>query len=491
MVAPGDLAARVAELERLLHAQRTATHELERLVHHRTADLRLATERANQLSRLVGTRTALVLLAQHGTLERAAPNILEALGQSLGWQAVHLLTLDPATRTMRRRVRWGALSDAAMTLLVDETFEQGIGLPGRVWSTARPQWSGTLSADSVRAAQAGFRTGCAFPIVVGDGVHAIIELLATELREADRDLVEMLGALGRQLGKLIELSNARDQQRIGEMQVAQHIQTAILPRNLAVDRLEVAAHMVPATEVGGDYYDVLPFDGGAWFGIGDVTGHGIGAGMIMLMVQSAVAALTRDPSRVSPRDIVNELNLFLYDNIRSRLRERDHVTFSLLRYTSDGLVRFAGAHEDIVVWRARKRRCEVIETPGVWVGAVPTIAGMTQERQLQLDPGDVLVLYTDGLIDARNAKREFYGPARLCDAIAELAASGKPMTQLCDGLLERALRWCATQDDEPRTTISHSWWRAITVTTVTTISIRRSFSSAMRERPRRAGSGPT
>jgi serine phosphatase RsbU (regulator of sigma subunit) len=269
-----------------------------------------------------------------------------------------------------------------------------------------------------------------------------------ELKKLVIDRTRDLTSANDRIKHLVERSDAQDQVRVGELQVARHIQTAILPRDLTVEGLEVAAMMVPATEVGGDYYDVLPFAGGAWFGIGDVTGHGVGAGMIMLMVQSAVAALTRDPKCVSARDVVIKLNAFLHDNIHRRLRERDHVTFSLLRYTSDGAIRFAGAHEDMIVWRAKTRRCEVVETSGVWLGAIPSVSDKTQDEKLQLAAGDVLVLYTDGVTEARDAARELFGLDRLRDLVAELAGSGRPVAEICDAIVGQVLRWGSAQEDD-------------------------------------------
>jgi serine phosphatase RsbU (regulator of sigma subunit) len=437
MATPDDPTSRIAALQQVLHREKAVTVELEKRLHSQTRELKLAIQQVKRQARQIGARTAIALLAQHATLERAAPSMLEALGKELGWQLVQLLMVDPTTKTMRCRVQWASPQVGAIA--------PGVGSPGRVSKTAKPEWISTVSAS---AARAGFQSGCAFPIIVDGAVHAIIEMFAVDACDPDLDLLDMLGTLGNEIGKLIEHSNAQDQLRFNELQIARHIQTAILPRDLAVDRLEVAATMVPATEVGGDYYDVLPFPGGAWLGIGDVTGHGVGAGMIMLMVQSAVAALTRDQSRVSPRDVLLELNTFLYDNIRRRLREQDHVTFTLLRYTDDGVVRFAGAHEDIVIWRADNKRCEIVESAGVWAGAVPSVAAMTQDLQLQLEPGDILVLYTDGLTEGRDAAREQFGLQRLCDVVTELASTSRPISEICDEVIRRALRWCATQADD-------------------------------------------
>src|SRR5262249_11742848 len=112
-----------------------------------------------------------------------------------------------------------------------------------------------------------------------------------------------------------------------EMEIAERIQTSILPRRLEAPGLEGAGVLRPATEVGGAYSDFLPHDGGCWIGIGDVAGHGLTAGLVMLMVQSIVAALTRVRRDATPADVVCILNEVLYDNIRHRLANDEHVTF--------------------------------------------------------------------------------------------------------------------------------------------------------------------
>src|SRR5207247_1046155 len=101
-----------------------------------------------------------------------------------------------------------------------------------------------------------------------------------------------------------------------------------------IEGVEVSARMIPADEVGGDYYDVLPIaEGtqGAWIGIGDVAGHGLTAGLVMMMIQSVVAALVKQAPDRAPSQHLGVLNAILYDNIRERLEQSEHVTLSLLR----------------------------------------------------------------------------------------------------------------------------------------------------------------
>ncbi|HYP77094.1 MAG TPA: SpoIIE family protein phosphatase [Polyangiaceae bacterium] len=231
-----------------------------------------------------------------------------------------------------------------------------------------------------------------------------------------------------------------------ELEIATRIQTSILPRDLRVENLEIAATMVPATEVGGDYYDVLPGKGGCWLGIGDVAGHGLRPGLVMMMLQSIVAALGRENFAAAPREMVNIVNSVLYDNVRNRLGQDEHATLTLIRYFENGELVFAGAHEDLVILRAATGRCERIETLGTWVGATQDIADATEDQHARLENGDVLLLFTDGVIEAANAVGEHYGIERLC---AELeAASGRSVTEIRDRLLGSVQNFLAVQDDD-------------------------------------------
>lgn len=231
-----------------------------------------------------------------------------------------------------------------------------------------------------------------------------------------------------------------------ELAIARRVQTAILPVNLSVEGLQIAAKMVPASEVGGDYYDVLPFQGGAWLGIGDVSGHGLNAGLVMLMVQSATAALVNTQSETSPRRLLLMLNQVLFDNVRRRLGGDDHVTCTLMRYTSDGTVTFAGAHEDILVYRAKTREVEEVMTPGTWIGARYDIANVTVDSSLKLEPGDVMLLYTDGVTEAMNGKGAMFDLHRLKESLAKHGECA--VAVLRDRIHEDVCRWMAEQVDD-------------------------------------------
>jgi phosphoserine phosphatase RsbU/P len=232
-----------------------------------------------------------------------------------------------------------------------------------------------------------------------------------------------------------------------EMEIATRIQTSILPRDVNVPGLEIAATMRAATEVGGDYYDIIPVVGGCWIGIGDVAGHGLGTGLVMLMMQSGIGVLARKIPDASPRDLLLALNAMLVDNVRVRLGQREHATLTLIRYRQDGSLAFAGAHEEILILRAATGRCERLATPGPWVGAKVDIAAGTVDSRAQLEPGDLLVLYTDGIIEAMaRSGRERFGTERLI-ALIEEHKEATPLA-IRDRLMDAVTDFAAALDDD-------------------------------------------
>jgi sigma-B regulation protein RsbU (phosphoserine phosphatase) len=230
-----------------------------------------------------------------------------------------------------------------------------------------------------------------------------------------------------------------------ELEIASRIQTSILPKRYDVAGLEIAARMIPASEVGGDYYDVFAMGDGCWIGIGDVAGHGLSAGLEMLMVQSVVAGLVRHAPRAAPSDHVRVLNQVLYDNIRDRLGQDEHITMTLLRYEG-GVFTFAGAHEEILVCRAAGGPCEHIQTPGTWLGGMRDISRATRDNKLELQPGDLMVLYTDGITEAQNKDKVQFGDERFTRVLEENRA--EPVGVVRDRVIEAVQAWQAVQDDD-------------------------------------------
>ena len=190
----------------------------------------------------------------------------------------------------------------------------------------------------------------------------------------------------------------------------------------------------------------MPLSDGGWIAIGDVSGHGLSAGLVMLMVQSAMAAATHSLQGARPRDVLDVLNRVMVDNIRNRLQHGDYVTLSLLRWFVDGRLLFAGAHQDVLLCRHATGRVECVEAPGTWLGADRDIAHVTVDTELRVDDGDLVVLYTDGVTEAMNGAGEQFGIDRLRAAVEEV--HDQTAERVRDHIMARVRAWMAQQDDD-------------------------------------------
>ncbi len=228
-----------------------------------------------------------------------------------------------------------------------------------------------------------------------------------------------LEAANQQISQL----NARLQKenlRMGaELDISRHLQQMVLPTQAELRRiphLDIAAFMQPATEIGGDYYDVLLHQGRVKIGIGDVTGHGLESGVLMLMVQMAVRTLLVN-NVTEPRVFLQVLNRALYDNVQ-RIGSDKNLTLALLDY-HQGRITVSGQHEEILIVR-KNGHVESLDTLdlGFMVGLIDDISSLLGQAHISLELGDGVVLYTDGITEARNECEEMYGLARLQAAVA-------------------------------------------------------------------------
>lgn len=351
------------------------------------------------------------------------------------------------------------LGEGKNEIYVSPHVEAMLGFTQQEWLEDPFLWYGQLHPDDralwneefTRGCQTGgpFRAECRFH--ARDGrvvwVHGEARLLKDDLGRPQFlqgvafDITESKRAQAILLNEAVRTAKVEE-----ELAIARRVQTSILPRSSPIPGLEIAATMVPADEVGGDYYDVIPSPGGCWIAIGDVSGHGLNAGLVMLMVQSALAAICRAAPGGTPRDVLSTLNEVIFDNVRRRLEQDDFVTLSLLWIAGDGRVVFAGAHEDILIARRDTGQVERVASTGTWIGGMRDIRSVTRDQTIALRDGDVVLLYTDGVTEARSAAGEQFDIDRLCAALAR-AQQGSP-EQIRDQVLAEVRAWMARQEDD-------------------------------------------
>ena len=185
-----------------------------------------------------------------------------------------------------------------------------------------------------------------------------------------------------------------------EMDLARKIQTVLLPGRLVAPGYRLAAHMQPADSMGGDYYDLVHAAGKTWVMIGDASGHGVSAGLVMMLIQTAIGTVLRtSPDPLSPALVLTRTNAAVLESLR-QIGGDQYMTLSVLELGPRG-VRHAGLHQDILVYRAQTGQVERVETAGVWLGVLDDISDIVTDAELPLAPGDTLLLFTDGLTEQR------------------------------------------------------------------------------------------
>jgi sigma-B regulation protein RsbU (phosphoserine phosphatase) len=242
-----------------------------------------------------------------------------------------------------------------------------------------------------------------------NNLEELVRARTVELEEANKEITSLNAQL------------AQENLRLGaELDVARRLQLMVLPPARELDEikdLDIAGYMSPADEVGGDYYDVLRGNGVIKIGIGDVTGHGLESGVLMLMVQTAVRTLLAS-NETDPQRFLGIVNKVIYQNIQ-RINSDKNLTLSLMDY-SDGKLKLTGQHEEVIVVR-KDGTLERIDTTefGIPVGMDEDITDFLSNTVIPIESGDVAVLFTDGVTEAERTDTAQYGVERLCEVVVE------------------------------------------------------------------------
>ena len=235
---------------------------------------------------------------------------------------------------------------------------------------------------------------------------------------AFNNIADALVGANQEITVLNDRLNAENMRMSAEIDVTRKIQQMLLPKDGELNEvvgLDIAGFMESADEVGGDYYDVLQHEGRVKIGIGDVTGHGLESGVLMIMVQTAVRTLLAY-NEPDPVRFLSAINSAIYDNVQ-RMKCDKNASLALLDY-HEGMLKLSGQHEEMIVVRCNGsvERFDTIDL-GFPIGLDANIAEFVAETVVQLYSGDVVVLYTDGITEAENMEKVLYGLERLIEVI--------------------------------------------------------------------------
>ena len=223
----------------------------------------------------------------------------------------------------------------------------------------------------------------------------------------------------------------------GDLEVARQIQFGLLPfEPIERDGVSIVSTMRPANTVGGDYFDVIDIgDGRLALAVGDVAGKAMPAALLMALLQGSLRTLLSAGFRGN--ELVAKLNAHLHANIPSNRL----VTFFYGELdTATGVLRYVNAgHNPPFLLSARQPSARLGAT-GMVLGVISD--GVYEAMEVTLEPGDRLLLYTDGVTEATNPADEEYGDVRLEAYVRD--RQREPGRQLLDGIVADVLRFCGT-----------------------------------------------
>lgn len=264
----------------------------------------------------------------------------------------------------------------------------------------------------------GLRSVMAVPLAVEGRISGMIYVdnpfHTNRFTERDLQLLALIASVAAIRIENVRLLEVQQEQKrlANELAVASEIQFRLHPETPpAIPGYDVVGVSFPCYEVGGDYYDFIEKpDGRTVIALGDVSGKGTGAALLMSSIHAAVRAHTR--TRLSASEIVSEINQYIYDNTPANR----YVTlfYSELDPRSHQLTYINGGHNSPLLVRA-SGEVTPLDIGGFPVGITPF--GDYREGWVELEPGDVLVIYSDGVTESLDEQGEEFGEARLIEIV--------------------------------------------------------------------------
>ncbi|NEK59974.1 SpoIIE family protein phosphatase [Geodermatophilus sabuli] len=406
---------------------------------------------------LAATLRVTAALTEAADADVAFRDLLPTLCTELDWDTATLWEPDGASRRLHHVGTWntpGSEAPALHEASHAHRIGRGEPLPGLAWSRRAPVviedlWAEPRLARLSAARADGLRTGVAFPVLRGGELLAVCELFSREQRPVPPELLDVLAHAGRQIGQFLGRLRAESEVR----KLAETLQRSLLPSHLPViPGVQLAARYRPGggnALVGGDTYDVMPLPDGRWMVlIADVCGTGAEA--------AAVTALTRHTARAAasstaggtcdPAEVLRAVNAaLLHEQGDGPLR---FVTACCLVLSPgpDGIraaVAVAGHPLPL-----RRTAGGVVET-----GLVGRPLGVTADLDLHVEEvalpaGSTLVLYTDGVTEARDDAGDQFGEEGLAEVLAAAPCGAEATVAAVTSAVEEQLRGSRHEADD-------------------------------------------
>lgn len=354
--------------------------------------------------------------------------VLDVVQKIFSADAVVLMTYDAARRRIVTDMARGQVSPT----MVDLEVKPGEDIPGYVFATSEPASLSDLQADSAGvggdAAGRGLRSLMAVPLVAREKSIGVLMVFSTEVAAFKDEDLRLLLTFAAQAALAIDTARVYSR----EHEVSQILQNSILPEKLpSFPEVETGTNYIPAAspaaEIGGDYYDAIRApDGRLLLAIADVCGKGIVAATKTSMIKYSVRALIA--AGLSPAEVMADVNRIVCESGTPG----DIVTLwvGALDVAGGKLTWANGGHPPVLLRRV-DGSVERLGATGPLLGAVPEIA--YEELEVPIEAGDVVLLYTDGVTEARSGNKLF-GEERLRRTLEDPGSAAEIADRVLDAV---------------------------------------------------------
>lgn len=398
-------------------------------LHFSEAEVRLIQSFANQA----------VTSIENALLYKVVQNKVHELASifEVGKAITSTLNFDKVLGNIAENIMKVIHSDAISIMLLDEKLEElsirtakglgnhhykekvkvGEGVAGIAVKTGRPmmlidskrQKTGLTFPDSVKKDK--LKTILSVPLKAKGKIIGLVNVYAKDIYYYSQAEINLLSTLSNQAAMALENARLYRQQ----YQIAQIIQGSLMPQiNMRFEGVEVGAKYIPSLEISGDYYDLVPLSGRKFaVYISDVAGKGTDAAIYTARGKYILKSFSK--IEYDPKEVLTQLNAILHPETEA---EKFISVFYAVIDLDAMTVNYASAgHEPVILHKSKTEETKVLKTDGLLIG-VKDNENYCQETQ-NLDIGDILVLYTDGITEARSKAGEFFGSERLSQVIRD------------------------------------------------------------------------
>jgi sigma-B regulation protein RsbU (phosphoserine phosphatase) len=332
------------------------------------------------------------------------------------------------------------------------SYRIGTNLTGWMVKNQKPLLMNDLRNDprfrTLKDEDSHIRSVLSVPLKVKDRLIGSVNLFNKQGGDFTEEDQRLLSIIATQSAQVIENARLYEEERekermMRDLLMAQQIQKSLLPReNPSFPGMDIAGRNVPAHEVGGDYFDFIPLENDLLaITLGDVSGKGISAALLMSNVHATLRSQARTSSCTT--ECIGQVNRLLHSCTDS---EKFVTLFYGVLDPAQKVLRYTNAGHNPPILIDPQGSFTTLDIGGIVLAALPQFP--YQEGEVRFKPGQILVIYSDGVTEATDEQEEQFGEERLIRTV--LCNAGLPASSICDEIIE-AVRAFSTalphQDD--------------------------------------------